>query len=45
METAVSSPPAEISRVAMRFTSFWAEWPAVWFAEAEVQFFLASISS
>jgi hypothetical protein len=45
MEPAESSPPAEVSRVAVRFPPFWAERPAVWFTQAEVQFFLAGISS
>jgi hypothetical protein len=39
------SQPAEISRVAIRLLPFWAERPAVWFAQAEVQFSLAGISS
>jgi hypothetical protein len=26
-------------------TTFWAEWPAVWFTQAEAQFFLAGINS
>jgi hypothetical protein len=37
MEVADSSPPAEVSRVAV--------WLAVWFAQAEAQFFLAGVSS
>jgi hypothetical protein len=45
MEAADNSPPAEVSRVAMRLLPFWAEWPAVWFAQAEAQFFLAGVSS
>jgi hypothetical protein len=45
MDTADSSPPAEVSRVAMRLPQFWAEWPAIWFAQAEAQFFLAVVSS
>jgi hypothetical protein len=45
METADSSPPAEISRVAVRFPPLWAERPAVWFAKAVVQFILAGIIS
>jgi hypothetical protein len=45
MEAADSSLPAEVSRVAMRLPPFWAERPAVWFTQAEAQFFLASISS
>jgi hypothetical protein len=44
MEPAESSP-AEVSRVAVRLPPFWAERPAVWFAQAEAQFFLAGISS
>jgi hypothetical protein len=38
MKTADSSPPEEISRVAVRFPPFWAKRPAVWFAQAEAQF-------
>jgi hypothetical protein len=45
METADSSPPAEVSRVVVRHPPLWAEWPAVWFAQAEAQFTLAGISS
>jgi hypothetical protein len=37
MEAADSSPPAEVSRVAER--------PALWFAQAETQFFLAGVNS
>jgi hypothetical protein len=37
--------PAEISRVAVRLPPFWAERPAVWFAQAEAQFSLAGISN
>jgi hypothetical protein len=44
METTESSPPAEISRVAVRLSLFWAEWPAVWFVQTEEQFTLAGIS-
>jgi hypothetical protein len=40
-----SKPPAEIPRVAVRLLPFWAEWPAMWFAQAEAQFTFASISS
>jgi hypothetical protein len=43
--TADNSPPAEISRVAMQLSLFWAEWQAMWFTQAEMQFSLASISS
>jgi hypothetical protein len=43
MQTTESSVPAEISRVAVRLRPFWAERPAVWFAQAEVQFTLAGI--
>jgi hypothetical protein len=35
----------EVSRVAVRLPPFWAERPAVWFAQAEAQFFLAGVSS
>jgi hypothetical protein len=44
MEAADSSPPAEVSRVAVRLPPFWAERPAVWFAQAEAQFFLAGVN-
>jgi hypothetical protein len=44
MEPAESSP-AEVSRVAVRLPPFWPERPALWFAQAEAQFFLAGISS
>jgi hypothetical protein len=43
MEAANSSPPAEVSRMAVRLPPFWVERAAVWFAEA--QFFLASVNS
>jgi hypothetical protein len=45
METAHSSPPAEVSRVAMRLPPIWAKQPAVWFAQVEAQVFLAGVSS
>jgi hypothetical protein len=45
MEAADSSPPAEVPRVAVRLPPFWAERPAVWFAQAEAQFFLACVNS
>jgi hypothetical protein len=45
MEAADSSPPAEVSRVAVRLPPFWAERPAVWFAQAEAQIFLAGVNS
>jgi hypothetical protein len=45
MEAANNSAPAGISRVAMRLPPFWAERPAVWFAQAEAQFTLVGISS
>jgi hypothetical protein len=45
MQTTDSLVPAGISRVAMRLLPFWAERPAVWFAQTETQFTLASISS
>jgi hypothetical protein len=45
MEVADSSPPAEVSRVTVRLPPFWAKRPAVWFAQAEAQFFLAGVSS
>jgi hypothetical protein len=45
MEAADSSPPTEeVSRVAARLPPFWAERPALLFAQAEAQF-LAGISS
>jgi hypothetical protein len=40
-----SAIPAEISRVAVWIPPFWAERPAMWFAQAEAQFYLAGISS
>jgi hypothetical protein len=40
-----NSAPAEVSTVAVRLPPFWAERPAVWFAQAEAQFTLAGISS
>jgi hypothetical protein len=39
------SQPAEISRVAVRLPPFWAERPAVWFAQAQAQFSLAGITN
>jgi hypothetical protein len=36
---------AEISRVAVRIPPFWTERPTAWFAQAEAQFHLASISN
>jgi hypothetical protein len=45
MEAVDGTQPAEISRVAVRLSPFWAERPAVWFAQAEAQFSLAGISS
>jgi hypothetical protein len=45
MLTTDSSVPAGIFRVAVRLLPFWAERPAVWFAQAEAQFTLAGISS
>jgi hypothetical protein len=32
-----------IARVPVRFPSFWAEWPASWFTQAEAQFHLVGI--
>jgi hypothetical protein len=45
MEAMEGIQPAEISRVAVRLPPFWAERPAVWFAQSEAQFSLAGISS
>jgi hypothetical protein len=45
MDAAESSLPAEVLRVAVQLPPFWAERPAVWFAQAEAQFSLAGISS
>jgi hypothetical protein len=45
METAESSPQAQVSRVAVGFPPFWVELPAVWFAKSEAQFFLSGVSS
>jgi hypothetical protein len=45
MQTTDNSAPAEVSRVAVRLPPFWAERPAVWFAQAEAQYALAGISS
>jgi hypothetical protein len=45
MDAADSSPPAEVSIVAVRLPPFWAERPAVRFAQAEAHFSLACISS
>jgi hypothetical protein len=45
MEATNGMQPAEISRVAIRLPPFWAERPAVWFAQAEAQFSLAGISN
>jgi hypothetical protein len=45
MEPADSSPPAEISRVAVRLPLFWAEQPSMWFVQAKAKFFLAGVSS
>jgi hypothetical protein len=39
------SQHTEKSRMAVRLPPFWAERPAVWFAQAEAQFSLAGISS
>jgi hypothetical protein len=43
--TTNSSIPADISRVAVQLPPFWAERPAVWFAQVEAQSALAGISS
>ena len=44
MEDKDSSQTA-VSRVAVQLPPFWPERPAVWFAQAEVKFTLAGISS
>jgi hypothetical protein len=45
MQAADNSSSAEVSKVAVRLPPFWAERPDMWFAQAEAQFTLASISS
>jgi hypothetical protein len=45
MEAANSSPPTEVSKMAVQLPAFWAEWPDVWFAQGEAQIFLAGVSS
>jgi hypothetical protein len=45
METADSSPPAEVLRSAVRFPPFWADHPTMWIAQADTQFFFDSVSS
>jgi hypothetical protein len=45
MDTADSSPSAEVSRVAVRLPQFWAERPGLWFAQVEAKFFLAGVNS
>jgi hypothetical protein len=45
MEASDCSPPVEVSRMAVQLPPFWAERPAVWFAQVEAQFTLAGISS
>jgi hypothetical protein len=45
MEAMDGTQPEEISKVAVRLPPFWAERPAMWFAQAEVQFSLSGISS
>jgi hypothetical protein len=45
MQTRDNTAPAEVSTVAVRLPTFWAEQPAVWFAQAEEQVTLAGISS
>jgi hypothetical protein len=45
MEAADSSPPAEVSRVAVRLPPFSAERPAVWFAQADGQLSLAGVNN
>ena len=43
MATVDSTTPTEAPRVTVRLPPFWAEQPAVWFAQAEAQFSLANI--
>jgi hypothetical protein len=43
--TTNSPMPTEISRVTVRLPPFWAERPAVWFAQAEAQFSLARVNN
>jgi hypothetical protein len=45
MEVADSSPPAEVSRVAVRLPPFCTERPAMWFAQENAKFFLTGVSS
>jgi tagatose-1,6-bisphosphate aldolase non-catalytic subunit AgaZ/GatZ len=42
---AADSSSTEVSRVAVQLPPFWPERPAMWFAQAEAQFTLASINS
>jgi hypothetical protein len=44
MEAMDNVPPAEVSGVAVRLPPFWAKQPAVWFTQAEAQFFLVGIN-
>jgi hypothetical protein len=44
MEPTDNAPPAEVPRVAVQLPPFWTEWPAMWFTQAEVQFFSANIN-
>jgi hypothetical protein len=44
-EPSVDASGAAVYRVAVRLPPFWPEQPAVWFAQAEAQFELASITS
>ena len=43
MATVDSTTPTESPRVTVRLPPFWAEQPAIWFAQAEAQFPLANI--
>jgi len=45
METPDSSPRGQLYRVAIRLPPFWQDRPGLWFAQAEAQFALASVSS
>jgi hypothetical protein len=44
MESAEETVSAAVYRVAVRLPTFWPDRPAIWFAQAEVQFKLAAIT-